>query len=89
MAVDVRPTALTNALKHAGGTHAWVTVRYTDTALELEVLDDGAGSGTGGGGGNWLVGTQERVAMYGGRVEMGRRREGGWALRARLPVGST
>jgi signal transduction histidine kinase len=80
--------ALTNALKHAGGQHAWVTVRYTDTALELEVVDDGAGGGTGGGTGNGLVGMQERVAMYGGQLEMGRRHEGGWALRARLPVGS-
>lgn len=81
--------ALTNSLKHAGGAHAQVTVRYTDTALELEVVDDGAGNGAGGGTGNGLVGMQERVAMYGGQVEMGRRREGGWALRARLPVGST
>jgi signal transduction histidine kinase len=81
--------ALTNVLKHAVGAHARVTVRYTDTALEREVVDDGAGNGTGGGTGNGLVGMQERVAMYGGQVEMGRRREGGWALRARLPVGST
>jgi signal transduction histidine kinase len=77
--------ALTNALKHAGGEHARVTVRYTDTALELEVLDDGVGNGAGGG----LVGMKERAAMYGGQVEMGRRREGGWELRARLPVGTT
>ena len=81
--------ALTNALKHAGGAHARVTVRYTDTALELEVVDDGAGGGAGGGTGNGLVGMKERVAMYGGQVEMGSRREGGWELRARLPVGST
>jgi signal transduction histidine kinase len=81
--------ALTNALKHAGGEHVRVTVRYTDTALELEVLDDGVGNGAGGGSGNGLVGMKERVAMYGGQVEMGRRREGGWELRARLPVGST
>lgn len=81
--------ALTNTLKHAVAAHARVTVRYTDTALELEVVDDGAGNGAGGGTGNGLVGMQERVAMYGGQVEMGRRREGGWALRARLPVGST
>ena len=81
--------ALTNALKHAGGAQARVTVRYTDTALELEVVDDGAGNGDGGGTGNGLVGMEERAAMYGGQVKIGRRREGGWEVRARLPVGST
>ena len=81
--------ALTNVLKHARGAQAGVTVRYTDTALELEVVDNGSGNGGGGGAGNGLVGMQERVAMYGGQLEMGRRHEGGWVLRARLPVGST
>ena len=81
--------ALTNVLKHARGAQAGVTVRYTDTALELEVVDNGSGNGGGGGAGNGLVGLQERVAMYGGQLEMGRRHEGGWVLRARLPVGST
>ncbi|MCY7303433.1 MAG: histidine kinase [Thermoleophilia bacterium] len=81
--------ALTNALKHAGGGRAQVTVRYTETALELEVVDDGVGSGGGGGTGNGLVGMKERAEMYGGQVEMGRRKEGGWGLRAVLPVGST
>ena len=81
--------ALTNVLKHAQGAQAGVTVRYTDTALELEVVDNGSGNGAGGGTGNGLVGMQERVAMYGGQLEMGRRHEGGWVLRARLPVGST
>ena len=81
--------ALTNVLKHAREAQAGVTVRYTDTALELEVVDNGSGNGAGGGTGNGLVGMQERVAMYGGQLEMGRRHEGGWVLRARLPVGST
>ena len=81
--------ALTNVLKHAREAQAGVTVRYTDTALELEVVDNGSGNGAGGGTGNGLVGMQERVAMYGGQLEMGRRHEGGWVLRARLPVGPT
>jgi signal transduction histidine kinase len=36
--------ALTNALKHSGGTSATVRVDYTDTVLEIEVRDDGHGS---------------------------------------------
>ena len=43
--------ALTNALKHAGPAHASVVVRYEVDALELEVVDDGAGIGEGGGSG--------------------------------------
>ena len=35
--------ALTNALRHAGGTSAHVEVRYCDDRLELEVANDGRG----------------------------------------------
>ena len=35
--------ALTNALKHAGGAHAAVHVRYGADSLELEIADDGGG----------------------------------------------
>ena len=33
--------ALTNALKHAGPAHAWVSVRYADDDVEIEVENDG------------------------------------------------
>ncbi len=33
--------ALTNALKYAGPAQAWVTVRWLDSELELEVANDG------------------------------------------------
>ena len=81
--------ALTNALKHAGGARAAVTVRYETGAVELEVRDDGDGSGGGGGTGHGLIGMRERVALWGGRLDAGRPEGGGWAVRARLPVGST
>ena len=78
--------ALTNALKHAGPARAHVIVRYRPDDLELEVLDDGAGNGAGGGTGHGLAGIRERVGIYGGELESGRRPEGGYALRARLPL---
>jgi signal transduction histidine kinase len=81
--------ALTNALKHAGPARATVTVRYEQGAVEVEVCDDGNGSGRGGGTGNGLIGMRERVALWGGELEAGRRTEGGFAIRARLPVGGT
>ncbi|HXG77471.1 MAG TPA: histidine kinase [Gaiellaceae bacterium] len=78
--------ALTNALKHAGPATARVTIRYREGELELEVADDGAGGTTGeGAAGHGLVGIRERVAVFGGEVESGRRPQGGYAVRARLP----
>ena len=80
--------ALTNALKHAGPARARVTVRYAPNQLELEVADDGAGTTSGAdGGGHGLVGMRERVAVFGGVLEADRRVEGGYRLRATLPLG--
>ena len=78
--------ALTNALKHAGSARATVLVRYLPEALELEVVDDGDGTGTGGGSGHGLTGIRERVEVYGGELSAGARPEGGFAVRARLPL---
>ncbi len=80
--------ALTNALKHAGPATARVTLRYGEGELELEVADDGGGGSNGGGGGQGLAGIRERVAVLGGDVETGRRPEGGYVVRARLPYSS-
>jgi signal transduction histidine kinase len=80
--------ALTNALKHAGPARAHVYLRYGPDELELEVLDDGAGNGSGGSSGHGLAGIRERVGIYGGKLDAGARPEGGYALRARLPLGS-
>ena len=79
--------ALTNALKHAGPARAHVFIRYRADELELEVVDDGAGTGNGGGSGHGLAGIRERVGIYRGELHTGTRPEGGYALRARLPLG--
>ena len=77
---------LTNALKHAQAERAQVVVRYGDGDLEVTVSDDGRGAGSSDGGGHGLVGMRERVAVYGGELEAGPREEGGYRLRAKLPV---
>jgi signal transduction histidine kinase len=77
---------LTNALKHARAAHAEVLVRYSDGHVELTVSDDGPGGGGGDKGGHGLVGMRERISVYGGELEAGPRPEGGYRLRARLPV---
>lgn len=78
---------LTNSLKHARATKANVVVRYGDDDVEILVSDDGRGAGSGDGGGHGLVGMRERVSVYGGELEAGPRAGGGFALRARLPLG--
>ena len=81
--------ALTNALKHAGPASACVTVRYHATAVELEITDTGsAPPAKPGDGGHGLAGVRERVALFGGRLESGPRPQGGYALRALLPLGT-
>ena len=79
--------SLTNTLKHAGKTRATVTVRYEDKALAIEVLDDGRGTTPAtAGGGRGLLGMRERVATFRGELEAGPRAEGGFGVRARLPL---
>jgi signal transduction histidine kinase len=81
--------ALTNALKHAGPARARVELRYLPGEIELEISDDGAGAPVpANGGGHGLVGMRERVDVYGGVLESGRRPDGGYALKVRLPFAS-
>jgi signal transduction histidine kinase len=79
--------ALTNALKHGGDARATVDVRYGSDTLELEIVDDGRESPAQVvGGGHGLVGMRERVALYGGRLDAGRRQSGGFGVRVLLPI---
>ncbi|HET7567741.1 MAG TPA: histidine kinase [Gaiellaceae bacterium] len=81
--------ALTNARKH-GGESAAVSLRYDQDRLAIEVVDPGGGPGRngGGGGGHGLIGMRERAALYGGTLEAGRREDGGFAVRATIPLRS-
>jgi signal transduction histidine kinase len=80
--------ALTNVLKHAGPAHAEVAVGCADGAVTIEVTDDGPGvTAAAGSGGQGLTGMRERVAIFGGELRAGPRPGGGYAVRARLPLG--
>ncbi len=80
--------ALTNVVKHSGGAPAEVSVHYRADAVEVRIADRGNGSVKTrlGGGGHGLVGMRERVRMYGGELHAGRRRGGGFEVRATLPL---
>jgi signal transduction histidine kinase len=85
-AYRIAQEALTNTLKHAGPARARVTVRFEPEWLRLEITDDGRGRATVGHGGHGLVGIRERVALYGGTLEVGAREAGGFGVCARLLV---
>jgi signal transduction histidine kinase len=80
--------ALTNVVKHAGPARACVVVRYGDWAVEVEVSDDGSQSVNGKAPGYGLAGMRERVELHGGTLEAGKRSEGGFRVKARLPLGA-
>jgi signal transduction histidine kinase len=81
--------ALTNILKHAGPARADVTIGCADEAVTIEITDDGARKpgDQGPDGGHGLAGMRERVAIFGGELHAGPRPGGGFAVRARLPLG--
>jgi signal transduction histidine kinase len=81
--------ALTNALKYAGPARAWVTVRWRERYLELEIANDGRSEAGGDGGGHGLAGLRERAALVGGSIESGPRDGGGFVVTARLPYGGS
>jgi signal transduction histidine kinase len=77
---------LTNALRHAPGAAVRVEVEQRPDAVVVTVADDGADAPARVRPGNGLTGMAERVAFVGGELEHGRAVEGGFRVRAVLPV---
>jgi len=84
--------ALANVVRHAGATRVEVRLTREAGEVHLVVEDNGKGPGpkpasrpkrkTGIG----LIGMQERLALLGGALEIGKGRRGGLRLSARLPL---
>ncbi|NUS73760.1 MAG: two-component sensor histidine kinase [Corynebacteriales bacterium] len=78
--------ALTNAMKHAPGAEATVTIGYADHCLEIEITDTGGVRETAGdGNGRGLIGLRERLAVYKGELMAGPTVVGGYRVKARVP----
>ncbi len=79
--------ALTNAIKHGGRpVRATVAIDWQPNAVVIAITDNGAGARNSDGAGHGLVGMRERAELYGGDLSAGARPEGGFAVRARLPL---
>ncbi|KAA2254308.1 two-component sensor histidine kinase [Solihabitans fulvus] len=82
--------ALTNARRHAPGAAVAVRLRRIDNALEIEVRNWPAelppSVTTGRSGGNGLAGMWERAQLHGGVVTAESTVDGGFEVRAVLPI---
>jgi signal transduction histidine kinase len=80
--------ALTNTVKHAAGAEVKITIEYTPTAVRVEVADTGGTTAApaGPGDGRGLIGLRERLALYGGTLQAGRRPVGGYRVSAVIPM---
>ncbi|MFJ8544781.1 sensor histidine kinase [Streptomyces sp. NPDC093586] len=90
VAYRVVQEALTNALKYDHGGRTSVLVRHGEREITVEVGTDGSGTrdASPGGSGRGLEGLRERVDVLGGDFSAGRRTDGGFLVRARIPAGS-
>jgi len=78
--------ALTNTLKHAAPCSATVEVEQRNGSMIIQVSDTGPGVRRADPHGRGLVGIAERVSMCGGVLEHGNGQDGGFRLRAVLPL---
>jgi signal transduction histidine kinase len=83
--------ALTNALRYAGPASASVFVTCDADRLVVEVRDNGCGlaghpGGRALGSGQGIAGMRERAQALGGTLDAGSRPEGGFRVRASLPL---
>jgi signal transduction histidine kinase len=87
--------SLTNVLRHAGPANASVAIAYVGDEMTVSVDDDGRGPAGGSPGadgdrqrahGHGILGMRERAHALGGELEAGPRNDGGFRVRARLPV---
>jgi signal transduction histidine kinase len=83
----VAAEALTNAAKHSGCSHVYVSVQIENGSATVEVHDDGVG-GADPSAGSGLRGLADRVSALGGRLEIESPAGEGTTVRARIAMGA-
>jgi signal transduction histidine kinase len=83
--------ALSNAMRHAPGSHVKVHVGYRPDGLALDVRNDPgqarlSQTAHAAGGGHGIIGMRERAAMLGGSLDAGPTEDGGFLVTAVLPT---
>jgi signal transduction histidine kinase len=78
--------ALSNVVRHARSSRAEVMINRQAGRLDVEVHDNGTARAFDDGTGHGLRGMRERVAQFGGVLLAGPRAEGGWGVRAEIPL---
>jgi len=80
--------ALTNVTRHARAAQAVITISYGERDLTVQIDDDGGGGPASetSSGGKGISGMRERATALDGELEVGPRLEGGFRVRARLPL---
>lgn len=82
--------ALTNILKHARATKAFITIDYRKNMLLLNITDNGRGVADTdkiASGGKGLIGMRERVNLLKGELWAGNGLDGGFLVKVKLPMG--
>lgn len=78
--------SLTNVVKHAGPVETTVCLSFTPDHLSVVVTNGGPVVAPNPGSGMGLIGMRERVSLVGGTLVAGPRPDGGFEVRAVLPV---
>jgi PAS domain S-box-containing protein len=78
--------ALTNVIKHARASCAWVGVAADDDQCTVEVRDDGIGGTQARSDSSGLTGLRDRIGALNGTMDIISPADGGTVLRARIPL---
>jgi PAS domain S-box-containing protein len=78
--------ALTNVVKHARASSAWVRVELSADRCTVQVGDDGTGGARPRGQASGLTGLRDRIGALGGTVDIASPPAGGTVLTASIPL---
>ena len=76
---------ITNAVRHAAARNLWIRARREEAMIAMTARDDGRGADAFVAG-NGLRGMRERLAQYGGHLEIKTRPQEGFCLHLMLPA---